>query len=628
MNYSNYIIENLETISLDGYKLSISLTKSSNPKKEVIFLAIEDELGAYTFKDLISKYNDEGYDIYISSNQKYVAVDSFIKYFKKNLKERQYIVISFGKGDVLANIFATRFASKVSRRVVIAPSEIVKGYTYPTLIMWSDLDHKYKNQNKAIKLFLKNKNNLKVKFICYPNYSHSIHLGKEGSYYYEEAKTSLKDIDIQRHKLSLLDKEFLSDLDLFIKQNEVKEKIAIVSENHLPFLNGVNILSDLLKKEWEKKGIKVYVITLKLKEHDYVHADESNIKTIKGILPPGKTAKVQALYTSFNIGGNAKIVRAMQLDSIHLQNEYSLSKVMMRVSKKDKIPMVYTNHTLWDVMFKTKFRGISPIVIYLSNLILFKPAAKFAHIMTVPTEKVVKVWAKKGKTKNIVALPSAIDLDKYKLSEDDKKEIELLRKQYNVENDFVLGFVGRISYEKDIHEIIDFVSRLKEEVPNLKYMIVGNGEALDYLKKYAKKKEVEDRIIFVGEIKNDKVKLFYGLFDAFSTASTFETQGLTYVEAMTAGCPLLVRDDECLDNFVENRINGLKYTCFEEFKEYLFDLMQSDELRHNIYENSRKTLLNFRKDIWADKIYLLHKEARKVLLDPNYVVDFDKILKR
>ena len=194
----------------------------------------------------------------------------------------------------------------------------------------------------------------------------------------------------------------------------------------------------------------------------------------------------------------------MNLLSITLA--FSLSKIMMILSRKDNIPMFYTCHTLWDVMFKTKFKGISPIMIWLTNVLLFKPAARFAHIMSVPTEKVVKIWAKKGKTKNIVALPSAIDLDKYKLYDEDKIKLEELRKQYNIENNFVLGFVGRISYEKNVEETINYIENIKDEFPQVKFMIVGNGEALEHLKKITRKKKLEDKIILI--IQNFKHTFF------------------------------------------------------------------------------------------------------------------------
>ena len=45
----------------------------------------------------------------------------------------------------------------------------------------------------------------------------------------------------------------------------------------------------------------------------------------------------------------------------------------------------------------------------------------------------------------------------------------------------------------------------------------------------------------------------------FVCASTSETQGLTYFEAMAAGKPILVREDECLKGLIQVGSNGLTY---------------------------------------------------------------------
>lgn len=522
----------------------------------------------------------------------------------------EIVVISFADSKDLYLKANELYKDKIVSNIFVGINFIIPSNEINNLVCWSDNDDLYKNDKYAYKNFKKHKKNKKFNFMCYPLHNHNIHLSKQNE--------------------NVLDPDFIVDILLFINKTEVKEKIAIVSENHLPFLNGVNILTDLLKKELEKLNKKVYVITIKLKDFDYVKWEENNIKIIRGIPLPGKTAKIQALYMTPNFIGGMKKLRAMQLDYIHVQNEYSLSKVMMMLSKKDNIPLLYTYHTMWDIMFKTKFKKFAPIVTYFANLLLYKPIARFSHMMTVPTNKVIKVWEKKGKTKNIVALPGAVDIDKYSLKgKEDEEEVIRLKEKYNPNNDFLLGFVGRISFEKGVEEIIDYISRIKDEMPDVKYMIVGYGEAYDFLVKYAEKKNVSDKIIFIGEIKNTKLKYYYAMFDAFVTPSTFESQGLTYTEAMSANIPLLVRDDTCLDGFVQNEINGFRYKTFLEFKQYLIRLKNDKGVRESIVNNSKHTINRFRKDVWARKMYLLYKESKKVLNSKRkYLIDFEEVLKK
>lgn len=519
---------------------------------------------------------------------------------------KDFYLISFTNTKETHDYILNAFKNKIIKRVYCGFNHNIIDINIPTLTLYGDEDKKYFSHKIAYKTFIKFKNNQNYKFICYPLHNHLIHLTKNNNQ---------------------LDDEFIEDLLLFLNENKVKPKLAIFSENHLPFLNGVNILTDLLKKELEKNGVKVYVVTIKLHDVDYKNWEEKNIKLINGFRLPGKTAKIQALYMTLNFFGGLKQLRPMQLDYLYVQNEYSLSKIAMMLSKKDNLPLLYTYHTMWDVMFKSKFRWLSPLVIWVANTFLFKPIAKYSHIMTVPTKKVVKVWSEKGKTNNIINIASAIDLDKFKIADNDLDKVKEIRNKYNLNDDFVLGFVGRISYEKNIQEIIEYISKIKDEYPNVKYMIVGYGEAYNYLVKYASKLGVKDKIIFVGEVNNDEVKYFYSVFDAFCTPSTFETQGLTYTEAMCAKTPLLVRDDPCLDDVIENEKNGFKYTNIDEFKKYLSILMNDNNKKEEIIKASEITLNNYRKDVWAKKIYSLIKECKKVK-DSNrkHQVDFKQIL--
>ena len=62
--------------------------------------------------------------------------------------------------------------------------------------------------------------------------------------------------------------------------------------------------------------------------------------------------------------------------------------------------------------------------------------------------------------------------------------------------------------------------------------------------------------MFAGMVPPDQVGRYYQLGDLFVSASASETQGLTYMEALRAGVPLLCRRDACLDGVVIQGVNG------------------------------------------------------------------------
>ena len=68
-----------------------------------------------------------------------------------------------------------------------------------------------------------------------------------------------------------------------------------------------------------------------------------------------------------------------------------------------------------------------------------------------------------------------------------------------------------------------------------------------------------DRVRFAGMVPPDEVGRYYALADAFVSASTSEAQGLTYLEALAAGVPLLCRDDPCVRGFLAAAPCGWTY---------------------------------------------------------------------
>ena len=73
---------------------------------------------------------------------------------------------------------------------------------------------------------------------------------------------------------------------------------------------------------------------------------------------------------------------------------------------------------------------------------------------------------------------------------------------------------------------------------------------------------------------------WYQLGALFVSASTSETQGLTYVEALAAGVPALCRADPCLEGVIREGENGWTYRDGDEFRRKLA-LFQSQPHRHN-----------------------------------------------
>lgn len=125
---------------------------------------------------------------------------------------------------------------------------------------------------------------------------------------------------------------------------------------------------------------------------------------------------------------------------------------------------------------------------------------------------------------------NGIDPDKFMYSEASRK---IIRSQYAVEeNVFLLGYVGRLSAEKNIDYLIDTVYELNKMKFHTKGIIVGDGPEKEYLMQYVNETSQIDNIIFVGNSSN--VEQFLCAFDALMLPSYNEGLGMVLIEAQAA----------------------------------------------------------------------------------------------
>ena len=116
-------------------------------------------------------------------------------------------------------------------------------------------------------------------------------------------------------------------------------------------------------------------------------------------------------------------------------------------------------------------------------------------------------------------------------------------------------------------------------------VLVGDGPYLPELKKKVEELKLAKNVIFTGMIIPEEVGRYYQAGDLFVSASTSETQGMTYAEALAGGIPLLCRRDGCLEQVVTDGENGWQYDEKEDY------LMRIQEWK-GMGENARSRMQN------------------------------------
>ena len=125
---------------------------------------------------------------------------------------------------------------------------------------------------------------------------------------------------------------------------------------------------------------------------------------------------------------------------------------------------------------------------------------------------------------------NAIDLNSIRFDEEQRK---ILRKKFNLEGKLVIGNVGRLHFQKNQTFLLEIAKELKNIIPNIKVVLVGDGEDKEKLKKKSQELGIEEDVLFTGVQKN--IASWLSAFDIFVFPSLFEGLGLALIEAEATG---------------------------------------------------------------------------------------------
>lgn len=141
----------------------------------------------------------------------------------------------------------------------------------------------------------------------------------------------------------------------------------------------------------------------------------------------------------------------------------------------------------------------------------------------------------KSLLKDTKILNNGIDLDKFKWNPLVRKKI---RNELHIdESTFVIGHVGRFTHEKNQIFLIYILHQMIKSNPQIKLVLVGDGEEKSAVEGKAKQLGVYDKVFFIGSVDNPQDYL--QSFDVFIFPSLYEGFGLAGIEAQATGMPLV-----------------------------------------------------------------------------------------
>ena len=165
-------------------------------------------------------------------------------------------------------------------------------------------------------------------------------------------------------------------------------------------------------------------------------------------------------------------------------------------------------------------------------------------------------WSRLRQDQGII-LPDCVDLSIFTTGE--KSQSLLMR--YGLESRLVNITLGRLAAEeryKGVDEVLQVLPSLAKEIPNITYLVAGDGSDRARLEQKARQLGLEERVIFAGRISEEEKPEHYRLADAYVMPSSGEGFGIVFLEALACGIPVIgSKIDGSRDALLDGRLGIL-----------------------------------------------------------------------
>ena len=330
-------------------------------------------------------------------------------------------------------------------------------------------------------------------------------------------------------------------------------RIAMFTDTYFPQLNGVATSVQMLSQYLKAEGHEVFVFTT---------TDPDAPKQEDGVfrlpsLPFLKDRRMGMFYHP----GIARMVRRLDLDLIHTHTEFCLGVFGRYLARELALPMVHTMHTIYEdyTHYLTKRRILESAAKTMARK-LTTEFCNSANRVIVPTEKVMDLLLSYGVRRPITPIPTGIELSNFSPGKYSADEIRQTRQSLGIgQEEKVLLYLGRMAEEKNIDELLYHLQPYLRGRLGVKLLLVGDGADRPRLESIAQTLKITGSTIFAGAQPWSEIGRYYQASDVFVNTSQSEAQGLTYIEALAAGVPVVAKADRCLEGVVIEGVNGYTF---------------------------------------------------------------------
>ena len=348
-------------------------------------------------------------------------------------------------------------------------------------------------------------------------------------------------------------------------------RILISTDSYLPRLDGVSIfLSEISQGLSEKHEVTILGPRYKNEPPQKGHVKTRLIQTYNFKIGEFELAKIKL----------GIIKRAVHdCDILFNQSIGTIGYFAAREAIKQKKKVIGFVHSIEHMR----------IPLYISFLKRFsywflkkieKRYYESCDLLLVPSEITLQALEDLGVRTKMMRIELGVDTQKFAPSDDKASS----KKKIGIEPHIkIIGYVGRVSREKNLTVLYDAFKRLEENTENIKLLIVGSGLRKEFFPD-------TKNIIFVNSTSN--VEDYYKAMDVFVMPSFIETTSLATMEAMSCGIPTVATKVGTIPSYLKHGVNGYFFPKEHDkaLAEKIKAILNDKKLAETMSKNARETI--------------------------------------
>jgi glycogen synthase len=287
------------------------------------------------------------------------------------------------------------------------------------------------------------------------------------------------------------------------------------------------------------------------------------------------------------------LARKYQFDVIHAHDWLSFKAGLLAKKVSGKPLVVHVHATEFD---RCGGRGINP---------------KVYEIEKEGMEGADKIIAVSNLTKNIVVREYGIAPEKVEVIHNCINSSEftplpkVLQEIKDAGNSIVL-YVGRITIQKGPDYFVKAAKRVLDVRPNVYFIVAGSGDMYEAMIRLSADLGIADKVIFSGFTRGDDLNALYQSADLFVLPSVSEPFGLTPLESVVNGTPVLISKQSGVSEVLQNALK-VDFWDIDEMANKIISVIDHAQLKNTLKENGFLEVSRFSWKTAAEACIRLYK---------------------